>query len=211
MWLNFSWINDMYIYWPAVLIGLTVIIVFLPAPVLYHRSRKWFAFSNVSPHPLVDLNFTDCYSGVYYLLGYTPSSSVISSLATCTVLRHMPWGISNSFSVYTPPTGLSSQVQLHPLSTPGILSMSTLRLASLPVYPPIPGHEECLPSSFEFGQVHIRRALLRHPEHVPHRPPNALPSLIHHIRPTERRLHLSLGPDNGLESRKPLCKASNAP
>lgn len=48
MWLNFSWINSMYIYWPVVLIGLTAILIFLPARVLYHRSRKWFAFSNVS-------------------------------------------------------------------------------------------------------------------------------------------------------------------
>ncbi|KAJ5378828.1 hypothetical protein N7509_011947 [Penicillium cosmopolitanum] len=46
MWLNFSWMNSMYIYWPVVLIGLSVSIVFLPARVLYHRSRKWFAFSN---------------------------------------------------------------------------------------------------------------------------------------------------------------------
>lgn len=49
MWLNFSWYNHMYVYWPVVLIGLTAIIIFLPARVLYHRSRKWFAFSNVSP------------------------------------------------------------------------------------------------------------------------------------------------------------------
>jgi hypothetical protein len=49
MWLNFSWVNEMYIYWPVVLIFLTVVIVFLPARVLYHRSRKWWAFSNVSP------------------------------------------------------------------------------------------------------------------------------------------------------------------
>lgn len=48
MWLNFSWINAMYIYWPVVLMGLTVTIVFFPARVLYHRSRKWWAFSNVS-------------------------------------------------------------------------------------------------------------------------------------------------------------------
>lgn len=38
----------MYIYWPVVLLGLTVVLVFLPARVLFHRSRKWFAFSNVS-------------------------------------------------------------------------------------------------------------------------------------------------------------------
>jgi len=48
MWLNFTWVNSMYIYWPVVLVGLTLIILFLPARVLYHRSRKWFAFSNVS-------------------------------------------------------------------------------------------------------------------------------------------------------------------
>ncbi|KAB2578141.1 SPX domain-containing protein [Lasiodiplodia theobromae] len=48
MWLNFSRYGgeSMYIYWPVVLIGLTVFVIFLPAPVLYHRSRRWFAYSN---------------------------------------------------------------------------------------------------------------------------------------------------------------------
>lgn len=49
MWLNFLSVNDMFVYWPVVLIGLTVIVLFLPARVLYHRSRKWWAYSNVSP------------------------------------------------------------------------------------------------------------------------------------------------------------------
>jgi xenotropic and polytropic retrovirus receptor 1 len=31
-----------------VLIGLSVVIIFLPAPVLYHHSRKWWAATNVS-------------------------------------------------------------------------------------------------------------------------------------------------------------------
>lgn len=48
MWLNFLSVNAMYVYWPVVLIGITVIILFLPARVLYHRSRKWWAYSNVS-------------------------------------------------------------------------------------------------------------------------------------------------------------------
>lgn len=48
MWLNFTWVNEMYIYWPVVLIGLSVVIIFLPAPVLYHHSRKWWAATNVS-------------------------------------------------------------------------------------------------------------------------------------------------------------------
>jgi hypothetical protein len=48
MWLNFLSVNDMYVYWPVVLIGLTVIVLFLPVRILYHRSRKWWAYSNVS-------------------------------------------------------------------------------------------------------------------------------------------------------------------
>ena len=48
MWLNFLDVNDMYIYWPVVLVGLTLIILFLPFRVLYHYSRKWWAYSNVS-------------------------------------------------------------------------------------------------------------------------------------------------------------------
>jgi hypothetical protein len=107
MWLNFSWYNDMYIYWPVVLIGLTIIIIFLPARVLYHRSRKWFAFSNVSSYSIMLLliSVSDRSSGGFCLPESTQWSFVISSLATCTVLRHMLWGTSSSSSVYMPRTG----------------------------------------------------------------------------------------------------------
>ncbi|KAH8423548.1 SPX and EXS domain-containing protein [Aspergillus melleus] len=46
MWLNFLSVNAMYVYWPVVLVAVTVIVLFLPARVLYHRSRKWWAYSN---------------------------------------------------------------------------------------------------------------------------------------------------------------------
>ncbi|PLB45945.1 EXS-domain-containing protein [Aspergillus steynii IBT 23096] len=46
MWLNFLSVNAMYVYWPVVLVAITVIVLFLPARVLYHRSRKWWAYSN---------------------------------------------------------------------------------------------------------------------------------------------------------------------
>ena len=107
MWLNFSWYNDMYIYWPVVLIGLTIIIIFLPARVLYHRSRKWFAFSNVSSYivMLLLIGVSDGSSGAFCLPESTQSSFVISSLATCTVHRHTQWGTSSSSSVYMPRTG----------------------------------------------------------------------------------------------------------
>ncbi|KAJ5947646.1 SPX N-terminal, partial [Penicillium verhagenii] len=76
MWLNFSWVNAMYIYWPVVLIGLTLIIVFLPARVLYHRSRKWWAFSNwrlllagVYPVEFRDFFLGDMYCSQSYAMG----------------------------------------------------------------------------------------------------------------------------------------------
>ncbi|KXG49679.1 uncharacterized protein PGRI_056470 [Penicillium griseofulvum] len=76
MWLNFSWYNHMYIYWPVVLIGLTIIIIFLPARVLYHRSRKWFAFSNwrlllagIYPVEFRDFFLGDMYCSQTYAMG----------------------------------------------------------------------------------------------------------------------------------------------
>ncbi|KAJ5146368.1 uncharacterized protein N7515_000932 [Penicillium bovifimosum] len=76
MWLNFSWYNHMYIYWPVVLIGLSVIIVFLPARILYHRSRKWFAFSNwrlllagIYPVEFRDFFLGDMYCSQTYAMG----------------------------------------------------------------------------------------------------------------------------------------------
>ncbi|KAJ5665181.1 uncharacterized protein N7477_007629 [Penicillium maclennaniae] len=76
MWLNFSWINAMYIYWPVVLIGLTLIIIFLPVRVLYHRSRKWWAFSNwrlllagIYPVEFRDFFLGDMYCSQVYAMG----------------------------------------------------------------------------------------------------------------------------------------------
>ena len=45
--LNFNWVggNRMYVYWPVVLIGVTLLILLFPAPIYYHRTRKWFVNS----------------------------------------------------------------------------------------------------------------------------------------------------------------------
>lgn len=50
----------MFLFWPVVLIGVTVLILFMPAPVLYHRSREWWAYSNVgkTSKPLVSERLT---------------------------------------------------------------------------------------------------------------------------------------------------------
>jgi hypothetical protein len=51
IWINFSRYGpaELYLYYPVILIGITVAIIFLPAPLLGHRSRSWLAYSHVRP------------------------------------------------------------------------------------------------------------------------------------------------------------------
>jgi hypothetical protein len=50
MWINFSGYGtpEMFIYYPVILIFVTTVLIFFPAPLLFHRSRRWFVYSNVS-------------------------------------------------------------------------------------------------------------------------------------------------------------------
>ena len=50
IWLNFSQYGppELYLYYPVMLIGITALILFFPAPVLGHKSRSWLAYSHVS-------------------------------------------------------------------------------------------------------------------------------------------------------------------
>lgn len=52
LWLNFSGYGspEMFIYYPVVLIFITAVLIFLPLPVLFYRSRRWFIYAHVS-HP----------------------------------------------------------------------------------------------------------------------------------------------------------------
>ena len=50
MWLNFKsgGLDSMFIYWPIILVAVSAVLLFSPIKVLYHRSRMWWALSNVS-------------------------------------------------------------------------------------------------------------------------------------------------------------------
>ncbi|GAB7347012.1 hypothetical protein MBLNU459_g3160t1 [Dothideomycetes sp. NU459] len=78
IWLNFSrFVNDsFYVYWPVVLIGVSVIFLFQPLPIIYHRSRFWFIHSNwrlllagVFPVEFRDFFLGDMYCSQTYALG----------------------------------------------------------------------------------------------------------------------------------------------
>lgn len=49
MWANFSRYgsDEWYLWYPVVLIGITVVIILFPFPYFAHRSRKWLAYSHV--------------------------------------------------------------------------------------------------------------------------------------------------------------------
>ncbi|OBT40161.1 hypothetical protein VE00_08822 [Pseudogymnoascus sp. WSF 3629] len=48
VWINFSGVGspDMYLYYPVILIFLTLVFIFLPAPILFNQSRRWFAYAH---------------------------------------------------------------------------------------------------------------------------------------------------------------------
>lgn len=54
MWLNFSQYGspDMYLYYPVILIAVSLAILFCPAPILRYNSRKWLLYAHVSVSPL---------------------------------------------------------------------------------------------------------------------------------------------------------------
>ncbi|KAL1881847.1 Xenotropic and polytropic retrovirus receptor 1 [Diaporthe australafricana] len=48
IWLNFTRYGSpaMYLYYPVLLIFITIVILFMPAPIFWHKSRKWFLYSH---------------------------------------------------------------------------------------------------------------------------------------------------------------------
>lgn len=88
MWLNFGphGSEEMYLWYPVVLVVMSVVVILLPAPVLRYRSRSWFAYSHVSvPPSLASLGlFSDGHSGGYCSRDSIPSSSATASSATST-------------------------------------------------------------------------------------------------------------------------------
>jgi hypothetical protein len=48
LWINFHLLDGAFVHMPLLLIGITIGILFFPARILYPRTRKWWAYSNVS-------------------------------------------------------------------------------------------------------------------------------------------------------------------
>ncbi|ATY61189.1 signal transduction [Cordyceps militaris] len=77
MWANFSryGAESLYLYFPVVLIALTVLVIFLPLPLLAHKSRRWFAYSHwrlllagIYPVEFRDFFLGDMYCSLTYCM-----------------------------------------------------------------------------------------------------------------------------------------------
>ncbi|KAG8529635.1 uncharacterized protein KY384_005115 [Bacidia gigantensis] len=97
IWLNFfmSGANAMFLYWPVILIGLSAIILFLPAPILYHRSREWWAYSNfrLLLAGLYPVEFRDFFLGDMYCSQTYSMGVAVWDLA-------MDWSLCNPYAEY---------------------------------------------------------------------------------------------------------------
>lgn len=76
VWVNFSDFGtpEMYLYYPVILIFVTLVVILMPAPVLFHHSRSWFAYSHwrlllagLYPVEFRDFFLGDMYCSLTYL------------------------------------------------------------------------------------------------------------------------------------------------
>ncbi|OAA72563.1 spx [Cordyceps fumosorosea ARSEF 2679] len=77
MWANFRGYSEdsLYLYYPVLLIALTVIIIFLPLPVIAYKSRRWLAYSHsrlllagIYPVEFRDFFLGDMYCSLTYCM-----------------------------------------------------------------------------------------------------------------------------------------------
>ncbi|KAJ6438349.1 signal transduction protein Syg1 [Purpureocillium lavendulum] len=77
MWMNFSQYGPdwLYTYYPVFLIAITALIIFLPAPVLAHKSRQWFVYAHwrlllagIYPVEFRDFFLGDMYCSLTYCM-----------------------------------------------------------------------------------------------------------------------------------------------
>ncbi|KAI0205097.1 EXS family-domain-containing protein [Astrocystis sublimbata] len=79
LWLNFTRYGDdrLWLYYPVILIFISLLIIFFPARTLFHRSRQWFAYSHFRLFfaGLYPVEFRDFFLGdMYCSLTYATSN-----------------------------------------------------------------------------------------------------------------------------------------
>ncbi|KAI1437509.1 EXS-domain-containing protein [Xylaria sp. CBS 124048] len=78
-WLNFTRYghDELWLYYPVILIFVSLLIIFFPAPIMWHKSRKWLAYSHFRLFfaGLYPVEFRDFFLGdIYCSLTYAVSN-----------------------------------------------------------------------------------------------------------------------------------------
>ncbi|KAI1113713.1 EXS family-domain-containing protein [Nemania sp. NC0429] len=78
-WLNFTRYgrNELWLYYPVILIFVSLLLIFFPAPILWHRSRQWLAYSHLRLFlaGLYPVEFRDFFLGdIYCSLTYATAN-----------------------------------------------------------------------------------------------------------------------------------------
>ncbi|KAH9909488.1 EXS-domain-containing protein [Xylariomycetidae sp. FL2044] len=79
IWVNFMRFGDdiLYLYYPVILIAISLAIILMPAPILWHKSRMWLAYSHYRLFfaGLYPVEFRDLFLGdIYCSLTYATSN-----------------------------------------------------------------------------------------------------------------------------------------
>jgi hypothetical protein len=85
MYLNFSLVGGerMFVYFPIILVGISVAILFNPIKIFYFRTRMWLLYSLVSLSDASLSKMLTYDSGAFCLLVSILWSGETSTLATC--------------------------------------------------------------------------------------------------------------------------------
>lgn len=167
MWLNFSRYGtpEMFLYYPVILIFVTTLIIFMPAPILYPRSRRWFVYSHVSIDHNIIRKFTDIIQWRLLLAGLYPVEfrdfflgDMYCSLTylMCVsvpqfsdrdllIARHIECGII--LLLICTPLDRPSAVQLNSFEVTWVFLDSARHLARATMHSAILGYRECFSTS----------------------------------------------------------------
>ncbi|TGJ85772.1 hypothetical protein E0Z10_g2975 [Xylaria hypoxylon] len=109
-WLNFTrYGNDeLWLYYPVILIVISLLIIFLPAPILWHKSRQWLAYSHFRLFfaGLYPVEFRDFFLGdIYCSLTYATSNVELFFCLYANYWENPPisvWDLFMDFSLLQP-------------------------------------------------------------------------------------------------------------
>jgi len=121
-------LSHRYIYWPVVLVALSLVFIVFPLPLFYPRAREWFLFSNyrLLLAGVYPVEFRDFFLGDMFCTLFPPSQKAAGRALTACRFADLCTGQRRTV-LLSVRAGLAgpTAVQLVELTSPGFLSVLT--------------------------------------------------------------------------------------